>query len=48
MYAMAALLVIALVANALVRPVDARHHMESAAGTGTKGASPEGAQPAKA
>ncbi|NNC27409.1 MFS transporter, partial [Salinisphaera sp. USBA-960] len=48
MYAMAALLVIALVANALVRPVDAKHHMESAAGAGAKGASPEGAQPAKA
>ena len=46
MYAMAALLIIALVANALVRPVDARHHMES--GAGAKSTGPEGAQPAKA
>jgi hypothetical protein len=33
MYLMAALLAIALIANALMRPVHARHHMQPATGS---------------
>jgi NAD(P)H-dependent flavin oxidoreductase YrpB (nitropropane dioxygenase family) len=46
MYAMAGLLVIALIANSLVKPVHDKHHMEA----GADGTSPvpEGAEPAKA
>ena len=45
MYLMAALLAIALVANATMKPVDHRHHMQAAEAEGAEPARAEGAAP---